>query len=71
MATAEYDWQRLNEFGVLAIVAELQAPDVRQLDLDLITSDFAQQLQVDGINPRRPLTARWSEDSRDVYVFEQ
>ena len=70
MATAEYDWQRLNEFGVLAIVAQLEAPNARQVDLSLITRDFALQLRLDGLDPRQPMVVRWAA-TRDAYVFEQ
>ena len=70
MATAEYDWQRLNEFGVLAIVAQLEAPNARQVDLSLITPDFALQLHLDGLAPLQPMVVRWAA-TRDAYVFEQ
>jgi len=75
MATAEYSSKGLIEFGVLAIVAGLQAPATRQVDLNLITPDFALRLQQDGLNPQGPMVVRLVElrvgHVFDAYVFEQ
>jgi len=73
MRRAEYDWKTLVELGAADIVAGLQAPTVRGVDLKLITGAFAEALAADGLDPRSPMTVRWAEPPphRDAYVFEQ
>ena len=73
MVSAVYDWKLLSDLGVAAIVAGLQAPGVRDVDLDKITPEFAERLAADGLGPTRAMTVLWSSPppSQDTYVFQQ
>jgi hypothetical protein len=71
--THEYAWSELSRLGGLPIVARLQVREVREVALDLITLAFGECLKDDGLDPKRPMTVRWSNltGSRDTYLFEQ
>jgi hypothetical protein len=69
----EYAWSELSRLGGLPIVARLQAREVREVDLGLITPAFDECLKGDGLDPKRAMTVRWStlKGAGDAYLFDQ
>ena len=73
MRSADYDWWTLAQLGVGNMVSNLVAPAVRNVNLTLITPQFAERLRADGLDSASRLrvrrSVRWPYE--DVYTFEE
>jgi hypothetical protein len=72
--SADYDWLTLQALGVGKVVSNLVAPAVRDVNVTLITPQFADRLRADGVDVTRRLRVRRSIRAPynvEVYTFEE